>query len=111
MTGCTSGEYGQFETSPEAIEQELRPAVCERRQIFKANYRIDNKTCKLNDLFFHTCVFEPVLSSPSLATNPSFPSVCLVSLFSSSNFCSNSKDNQDDVISSGLVQTLKCSGM
>ena len=24
--------YDQLETSPEAIEQELRPAVCERRQ-------------------------------------------------------------------------------
>ena len=32
MTGCTSGGYDQLETSPEAIEQELRPAVCERRQ-------------------------------------------------------------------------------
>ena len=32
MTGCTSGGYAQLETSPEAIEQELRPAVCERRQ-------------------------------------------------------------------------------
>ena len=32
VTGCTSGGYDQFETSPEAIEQELRPAACERRQ-------------------------------------------------------------------------------
>ena len=32
VTGCTSGGYDQFETSNEAIEQELRPAVCERRQ-------------------------------------------------------------------------------
>ena len=32
VTGCTSGGYDQFDTSPEAIEQELRPAVCERRQ-------------------------------------------------------------------------------
>ena len=32
MTGCTSGAYDQLETSPELIEQELRPAVCERRQ-------------------------------------------------------------------------------
>ena len=32
MTGCTSGGYDQLETSPETIEQELRPAVCERRQ-------------------------------------------------------------------------------
>ena len=33
LTGCTSGGYDQLETSPEAIEQELRPAVCEHRQI------------------------------------------------------------------------------
>ena len=32
MTRCTSGGYDQLETSPDAIEQELRPAVCERRQ-------------------------------------------------------------------------------
>ena len=32
VTGCTSEGYDQFETSPEAIEQELRPAVCECRQ-------------------------------------------------------------------------------
>ena len=43
MTGCTARRYDQFETSPEAIEQELRPAVCERRQTdrLKANYSID----------------------------------------------------------------------
>ena len=40
MIGCTSGGYDQLDTSPEAIEQELRPAVCENRQI-KANYSID----------------------------------------------------------------------
>ena len=32
VTKGTSGGYDQFETSPEAIEQELRTAVCERRQ-------------------------------------------------------------------------------
>ena len=32
MTGCTVSRYGQFETSPEMIEQELRPGVCEHRQ-------------------------------------------------------------------------------
>ena len=32
MTGCTVGRYEQLETSPETIEQELRPAVCEHRQ-------------------------------------------------------------------------------
>ena len=40
----TSVGYDQFETSPEAIEQELRPAVCERRPTdrLKANYSIDD---------------------------------------------------------------------
>ena len=32
VRGSTSVGYDQFETSPEAIEQELRPAVCESRQ-------------------------------------------------------------------------------
>ena len=38
----TSGGCDQFETSPEAIDQELRPAVCERRQTdrLKTNYRV-----------------------------------------------------------------------
>ena len=38
MTGYAFRRYGQFETSPEAIEQELRSAVCDR---FKENYSID----------------------------------------------------------------------
>ena len=43
VRGSTSVGYDQFETSPEAIEQELRPAVCERRPTdrLKANYSID----------------------------------------------------------------------
>ena len=43
MRGSTSVGYDQFETSPEVIEQELRPAVCERRPTdrLKANYSID----------------------------------------------------------------------
>ena len=43
MRGSTSVGYDQFETSPEAIEQELRPAVCERRLTvrLKTNYSID----------------------------------------------------------------------
>ena len=32
VKGCTSGGCDQLETSPETIEQELRPGVCERRQ-------------------------------------------------------------------------------
>ena len=42
VTGCTSGGYDQLdlETSPETIEHELRPAVCERRQTDLENYSI-----------------------------------------------------------------------
>ena len=32
VTGCTDRRYEQLEKSPEAIVQELRPAVCEHRQ-------------------------------------------------------------------------------
>ena len=48
MRGSTSVGYDQFETSPEAIEQELRPAVCERRPTdrLKANYSIDKGSTK-----------------------------------------------------------------
>ena len=48
MIKSTSGEYGQFETSPEAIEPELLTAFCERRQtdILKTNYRIDKETLR-----------------------------------------------------------------
>ena len=51
MTGCTARRYDQFETSPEAIEQELRSAVCERRQTdrLKANYSIDYANNVFND--------------------------------------------------------------
>ena len=43
MTKSTSGGCDQFDTSPEASDQELRIAFCERRQtdILKTNYRID----------------------------------------------------------------------
>ena len=43
VTGCALSIYEQFETSPETIEQELRPAVCEHRQTdgLKENYSID----------------------------------------------------------------------
>ena len=32
MTGYNSGGCDQLDTSPETFEQELRPAICERRQ-------------------------------------------------------------------------------
>ena len=50
----TVSRYEQFETSPETIEQELRPVVCEQRQTerIKENYKLDrglvvNKSCAL----------------------------------------------------------------
>ena len=53
MRGSTSVGYDQFETSPEAFEQELRPAVYERRPTdrLKANYSID--ITKLQMRFLH----------------------------------------------------------
>ena len=49
VTGCTVRRYEQLEVSPETIEQELRPAVCERRQKdrqtdLKENYSIDARS-------------------------------------------------------------------
>ena len=46
VTKSTSGGCGQFETSPEAIEPEIRTALCERRQTdrLKTNCRIDVRT-------------------------------------------------------------------
>ena len=32
MKGRNDSRYEQFEISPETVEQELRPAVCEHRQ-------------------------------------------------------------------------------
>ena len=32
VTGCTVSRYEPFETFPETIDLELRPAVCEQRQ-------------------------------------------------------------------------------
>ena len=33
VRGCKVSRFEQFETSPETTEQELRPAICEQRQI------------------------------------------------------------------------------
>ena len=43
MRGRNCRRYEQFETSPETIEQELRPAVCEQTATvrFKENYSLD----------------------------------------------------------------------
>ena len=44
MTGCSFRLYERLDTFPDTIEQELRPAVCERRIVglyrFKENYSI-----------------------------------------------------------------------
>ena len=56
MTKSTSGGCDQFETSPEANDQELRIAFCERRQtdILKTNYRID-KNKRITDKDINIC--------------------------------------------------------
>ena len=53
MRGENDSRYEQFETSPETIEQELRPAVCKHRQTdrFKENYSIAEKTVLLSHYF------------------------------------------------------------
>ena len=55
ITKSTSGGCGQFETSPEEIEQEMLTAFCERRQTdrLKTNYRIDNNNNGRNGSFFN----------------------------------------------------------
>ena len=45
VRGCTVRQYEQLETSPETIEQELQPAVCEHRQI-------DRQTRKENYIIY-----------------------------------------------------------
>ena len=58
MSGRNFSRYEQFEISPEMIEQELRPAVCEQRQAgrqtdkFQENYSIDYLT--------YTCLLLPL---------------------------------------------------
>ena len=61
MTGYTVRRYDQLETFPEMIEQELRPAVCERRLTDRQtdrlteNYSIDYKFVDLNTPDPGTC--------------------------------------------------------
>ena len=49
ITKSTSGGCGQFDTSPEEIEQEMLTALCERRQTdrLKTNYRVDETVSEL----------------------------------------------------------------
>ena len=61
VRGCTVRRYKQLETSPETIEQELRPAVCEHRQTdrLKENYSIDIQ---------HTAVYVTTASQLTMRT-------------------------------------------
>ena len=76
MTGCIVSRYEQFETSPETIEQEFRPADCEYRQrdIRRINYSIDTvlnvrgraRVCvRLRNLFFYACSGQRQFSTVS----------------------------------------------
>ena len=73
MTGCAFRRYEQLETFPETIEQELRPAVCERRQTdrFKENYNITrqvtratharNRVCPRVELILKIIIILPII--------------------------------------------------
>ncbi len=41
MTGCAFSRYEQFETSPETIEQEMRPSKLRQTVRLQENYSID----------------------------------------------------------------------
>ena len=50
MTGCSVRRYELLETSSETIQQELRPAVCERRQTDRqTDGRTDGRTDRHTD--------------------------------------------------------------
>ena len=46
MREKNGSRYEQFETSPETIEQEVRPVDCDQRQTdrFKENYSMDDNS-------------------------------------------------------------------
>ena len=70
VTKSTSGGCGQFETSPEAIELEIRTALCERRQTdrLKTNYRIDDSVSVYQTR--HNFVGEIRIFSVKIRINP-----------------------------------------
>ena len=76
MTKSTSGGCDQFETSPEAIDQELRTAFCERRQIdrLKTNYRIDSRSIIIHVLEVVFPQFN-ILEGARASTGVSLPCV------------------------------------
>ena len=59
MTKTTSGGCDQFETSPDAIEPELRTALCERRQT-------DRQTDRLNTNYsIDIACHVPIMDNPA----------------------------------------------
>ena len=92
MAGCAFRLYEQLETFPETIEQELRPAVSERRQTdrFKENYMID-KDISIFSNQHHTALERiQVVSDPSKAPEmgsqtPPPSGVIIIILFISEN--------------------------
>ena len=63
ITKSTSGGCGQFETSPEEIEQEMLTALCERRQTdrLKTNYRVDDDDDYADLVDYVICDFKALL--------------------------------------------------
>ena len=64
MTGCTSGGCDQFETSPEAIEQELRDLHFANVHRLKTNYSVDflvqSWAFSLSSSIFFTCAISSI---------------------------------------------------
>ena len=59
------GRIRSFETSPDAIEPELRTALCERRQTdgLKTNYSIDGCSCEMCAKNWHVQLFRTANSN------------------------------------------------
>ena len=54
VTGCTVTRYEQLDTSPDMIEQELRPAVCEQYRCCMVTGGLSN-SAERNDIA-HPCL-------------------------------------------------------
>ena len=63
VTGCTVCRYEQFESSPETIEQELRPAICGHQQTDLRRIIVLIKAlCIFVDFFYHFVIARRAVS-------------------------------------------------
>ena len=64
MTGSTSGGYDQFETSPEAIEQELGP-----RQVARSTH-VRNRVCPRVELILKIIIILLIIFLGFIKSKP-----------------------------------------